>query len=47
MIVKDGVFLMINNKKEKNIYYIYLHIPSKNQELILLFKEKKKKVSKT
>lgn len=24
MIVKDGVFLMMNNKKEKNIYYIYL-----------------------
>lgn len=38
MIVKDGVFLMINNKKEKK--YI-LYIPSKNQELILLFKEKK------
>lgn len=38
MIVKDGVFLMMNNKKEKK--YI-LYIPSKNQELILLFKEKK------
>lgn len=38
MIVKDGVFLMMNNKKEKN--YI-LYIPSKKQELILLFKEKK------
>lgn len=38
MIVKDGVFLMINNKKRKK--YI-LYIPSKNQELILLFKEKK------
>ena len=38
MIVKDGVFLMINNKKEKK--YI-LYIPSKNQELIILFKEKK------
>lgn len=38
MIIKDGVFLMINNKKEKkNILYI----PSKKQELILLFKEKK------
>lgn len=24
MIVKDGVFLMMDNKKEKNIYYIYL-----------------------
>lgn len=24
MIVKDGIFLMMNNKKEKNIYYIYL-----------------------
>ena len=38
MIVKDGVFLMINNKKEKK--YI-LYIPSKKPELILLFKEKK------
>ena len=38
MIVKDGIFLMTNNKKEKK--YI-LYIPSKNQELILLFKEKK------
>ena len=38
MIVKDGVFLMMNNKKEKK--YI-LYIPSKKQELILLFKEKK------
>lgn len=38
LIVKDGVFLMMNNKKEKK--YI-LYIPSKNQELILLFKEKK------
>ena len=33
MIVKDGVFLMMNNKKEKK--YI-LYIPSKKQELILL-----------
>lgn len=38
MIVKDGIFLMMNNKKEKK--YI-LYIPSKKQELILLFKEKK------
>ena len=38
MIVKDGVFLMMDNKKEKK--YI-LYIPSKKQELILLFKEKK------
>lgn len=38
MIAKDGVFLMMNNKKEKK--YI-LYIPSKKQELILLFKEKK------
>lgn len=38
MIVKDGVFLMINNKKRKK--YI-LYIPSKKPELILLFKEKK------
>lgn len=41
MIVKDGVFLMMNNKKEKK-YILYIpYIPSKKQELILLFKEKK------
>lgn len=34
MIVKDGVFLMINNKKEKKIYTIYTFKKTRINSLI-------------